>query len=372
MSSAPRLVVVSSSSRRKTTFYTSKESIIKSGRAELTLSFPKQFCTFCSLKIVPIHLPPTQSPTHAIYMSSKHYSLRMGLSVVLIAVAVMAPLVNGFSISVPPQTCHRFHSSRHAPFATPARLLSSTFPSLSLLQMSAKGEEASIGPGSNNTDIPPIIGSGPTVILDDIPVDDIYKQAIRRTLAWVAGASLFGGILWATAGATTGEEFFAGYLVEQSLSVDNLFVFLLLFDYFQVPLQNQDRVLNFGIYGAIVMRAIMIALGAAALENFHAILLVFAGILVYSSAQVLIGGGEDEDEEEDMSENLIVKFSHRFIESTDKYDGNRFFTIVDGIRKATPLFICMIAVEISDVVFAVDSIPAVFGVTEVSRSVVVL
>lgn len=293
----------------------------------------------------------------------------MGLSVVLIAVAVMAPLVNGFSISVPPQTCHRFHSSRHAPFATPARLLSSTLPSLSSLQMSAKGEEASLVPGSNNTDIPPIIGSGPTIILDDIPVDDIYKQAIRRTLAWVAGASLFGGILWATAGATTGEEFFAGYLVEQSLSVDNLFVFLLLFDYFQVPLQNQDRVLNFGIYGAIVMRAIMIALGAAALENFHAILLVFAGILVYSSAQVLIGGGEDEDEEEDMSDNLIVKFSHRFIESTDKYDGNRFFTIVDGIRKATPLFICMIAVEISDVVFAVDSIPAVFGVTEVSRSI---
>lgn len=117
------------------------------------------------------------------------------------------------------------------------------------------------------------------------------------------------------------------------------------------------------------MRAIMIALGAAALENFHAILLVFAGILVYSSAQVLIGGGEDEDEEEDMSDNLIVKFSHRFIESTDKYDGNRFFTVVDGIRKATPLFICMIAVEISDVVFAVDSIPAVFGVTEVSRSI---
>jgi TerC family integral membrane protein len=180
----------------------------------------------------------------------------------------------------------------------------------------------------------------------------------------VAAACAFGGILWATAGGETGEEFFAGYLVEQSLSVDNLFVFLVLFDYFEVPLQNQDRVLNWGIYGAIVMRAIMIGLGAAALENFHPILLVFAGILVYSSAKVLLGSGDGE-EEEDLSENSIVKFSQRFIESTDTYDGDKFFTIVDGIRKATPLFICMIAVEISDVVFAVDSIPAVFGVTEV-------
>lgn len=232
------------------------------------------------------------------------------------------------------------------------------------LKMSAKGEETLVGAGTNNTSaVSPLIGSGPTVLLDNVPVDEIYKQAIQRTLAWVAAACAFGGILWATAGATTGEEFFAGYLVEQSLSVDNLFVFLLLFDYFGVPLQSQDRVLNFGIYGAIVMRAVMIALGAAALENFHGILLVFAGILVYSSAKVLIGG--DEDEEEDMSENLIVKFSHRFIESTDKYDGDRFFTVMDGIRKATPLFICMIALEISDVVFAVDSIPAVFGVTEV-------
>ncbi|MEM7505065.1 MAG: hypothetical protein AAF417_23785 [Pseudomonadota bacterium] len=198
------------------------------------------------------------------------------------------------------------------------------------------------------------------------------RQAIQRTLAWVAASGIFGGVLWATAGATTGEEFFAGYLVEQSLSVDNLFVFLLLFDYFGVPLQNQDRVLNWGIYGAIVMRACMIALGAAALENFHAILLVFAGILIYSSAKVLVGGdGDDDDDEleEDLSKNAIVQVSHKFIDSTDQYDGDRFFTMVNGIRKATPLFICMVAVEISDVVFAVDSIPAVFGVTEVCRGV---
>jgi len=113
----------------------------------------------------------------------------------------------------------------------------------------------------------------------------------------------------------------------------------------------------------------MIGLGAAALENFHAILLVFAGILVYSSMKTLMPGDEEEDDD-DLSENSIVKFSRNLIDSTDKFDGDRFFTIVDGVKKATPLFICMIALEISDIVFAVDSVPAVFGVTSVSCFVI--
>jgi TerC family integral membrane protein len=189
-----------------------------------------------------------------------------------------------------------------------------------------------------------------------------YTDAIQRTLGWVGAAIVFGGGVWAFAGSATGEEFFAGYLVEQSLSVDNLFVFLMLFQYFKVPLQYQDRVLNWGIYGAVVMRGIMIGVGYEALKNFRVILLVFAGILVYSSANALLGGNDDE---EDPSENSIVKFSRSLIKSTDDFDVDRFFTVVDGVRRATPLFICMVAVEISDVVFAVDSIPAVFGVTEV-------
>lgn len=193
--------------------------------------------------------------------------------------------------------------------------------------------------------------------------DYSYKNAIRRTLGWVGAAITFGSCVWAITGSQPGEEFFAGYLVEQSLSVDNLFVFLLLFDYFQVPMKYQDRVLNWGIYGAIVMRGIMICAGEVALQNFRGILLVFAGILVYGSAKFFLGG---EDEEEDPSENSIVQFSRKLIDSVDYFDKDRFFTVVDGVRKATPLFICMIAVEISDVVFAIDSIPAVFGVTEVS------
>jgi predicted tellurium resistance membrane protein TerC len=192
----------------------------------------------------------------------------------------------------------------------------------------------------------------------------IYQSAILRTLGWVGAATLFGAFLLVTFGPETSEEFFAGYLVEQSLSVDNLFVFLLLFEYFKVPLESQDRVLNWGIFGAIVMRATMIGLGAAALQNFHEILLVFAGILVYSSVKVIFSVEEDDDEE-DPSENAIVKFSQNLISSTQLFDGDRFFTLVDGVKMATPLFICMIAVEISDVVFAIDSIPAVFGVTEV-------
>jgi TerC family integral membrane protein len=221
------------------------------------------------------------------------------------------------------------------------------------LRMVSRSEEAASLDAPGTT--PPF-----SVTLEEENYD--YRQAMKRTGGWVGAATLFGTALWAVAGPTVGEEFFAGYLVEQSLSVDNLFVFLMLFEYFKVPLNYQDRVLNWGIYGAIVMRAIMIGLGAAALENFHAILLVFASILIYSSAQFFLGGGKEE--EEDVSENTIVRFSSSLIKATDKFDGKKFFTIENGIRKATPLFICMIAVEISDVVFAVDSIPAVFGVTQ--------
>ena len=215
-------------------------------------------------------------------------------------------------------------------------------------------------------------GSGPTVVIDpDATSSEIYSRAIGRTLQWMAATAVFGAILWILCGHDTSYEFFAGYLVEQSLSVDNLFVFLLLFDYFRVPLAAQDRVLNWGIYGAIIMRAVMIGLGSVALAKFHAVLLLFAGILVYSSISALFTldkNGEEEEEEEDMSENSIVKFSRNLIDSTDYFDGDRFFAMVDGVKKATPLFICMIALEISDVVFAVDSIPAVFGVTSVRCS----
>eukprot|EP00545_Synedropsis_sp_CCMP1620_P009517 CAMPEP_0119007254 /NCGR_PEP_ID=MMETSP1176-20130426/2890_1 /TAXON_ID=265551 /ORGANISM="Synedropsis recta cf, Strain CCMP1620" /LENGTH=377 /DNA_ID=CAMNT_0006959369 /DNA_START=254 /DNA_END=1387 /DNA_ORIENTATION=- len=232
-------------------------------------------------------------------------------------------------------------------------------------QLRAQRDESAVGENKLAVTPPSFLepGGGPTVAFSaDVAEDTIYQQAIKRTLLWVALAGVFGGGLWAFVDPNMGEEFFAGYLVEQSLSVDNLFVFLLLFDFFRIPLQNQDKILNWGIYGAIVMRAGMIGLGAVALENFRPILLCFAAILVYSSGKILLEG--DDDEEEDMSENAIVKFSKKLFDSTDQFDGDNFFTIADGVKKATPLFLCMIAIEISDVVFAVDSVPAVFGVTE--------
>jgi predicted tellurium resistance membrane protein TerC len=229
---------------------------------------------------------------------------------------------------------------------------------------------ASSSTSTTSTPVPGIVGvrtSGPppfSVTLDDA-TQYSYKDAIQRTLIWVTAALFFGSALWLGIDAKTGEEFFAGYLVEQSLSVDNLFVFLLLFEYFQIPLQYQDRILNWGIYGAIVMRVIMIGLGVAALEHFRGVLLVFAAILVYGSAKFFINADNEDEEDEDPNDNAIIQFAQRFVKSTNVFDGDRFFTIIDGIRTATPLFICMIALELSDVVFAIDSIPAVFGVTEV-------
>lgn len=200
---------------------------------------------------------------------------------------------------------------------------------------------------------------------DDDVTDRIYQTAFTRTALSVAASTLFGVSIWYWMGQEAAEEFFAGYIVEQSLSVDNLFVFLLLFDYFQVPMQYQNRVLNYGIVGAVVMRAIVIALGSAVLHQFKPVLLVFASILLFSSFTALSQLGKEEEDEEDMADNAIVKFSRSLFPTTDLYDGDRFFTDLEGGEsKATPLLLCLVAVEISDVVFAVDSIPAVFGVTE--------
>lgn len=206
--------------------------------------------------------------------------------------------------------------------------------------------------------VPPVVNTN----FVDENGGDIYKTAIRRTLWWVGAAIAYGFLLIFVVGPETSSEFYAGYILEQSLSIDNLLVFLLLFEYFKIPLEYQNRVLNWGIIGSIVMRATMIGFGAVALQNFREVLLVFAGILLYSSAKVI--AGDDEDDEDDLSENSIVQFANNIMGSTDQFDGDRFFTEIDGVRMATPMLLCMISVEVSDVVFAVDSIPAIFGVTE--------
>ena len=162
-------------------------------------------------------------------------------------------------------------------------------------------------------------------------------------------------------GANKAEEYFAGYLLEQSLSVDNLFVFVLVFDYFKVPMKQQQKVLGYGIGGAMAMRAAMIVAGYEAVTNFKPVLLVFAGVLIFSSYKLI---AEEEEEEEDMSENAIVKFCSDLLPVSAAYDGDNFFTVENGVKTATPLLLCLCVIELSDVVFAVDSIPAVFGVTQ--------
>ena len=250
----------------------------------------------------------------------------------------------------------------------------SDIPSLCIIEEQATSSEYVKHVGNTVDEDAAVMTQQPAFLNDnENSENDIYKTAIRRTLFWVGTAIGFGIFLLFTAGPKISSEFYAGYLLEQSLSVDNLLVFLLLFDYFKVPKECQNRVLNWGIIGSIVMRATMIGAGAVALHKFNEILLVFAGIMIFSSAKVILGGGgggggevDGEEEEEDLSENAIIQFSKNIIGSTDKFDGDRFFTEIDGgVRKATPLFLCMIAVEISDVVFAVDSIPAIFGITKV-------
>ncbi|KAJ1261363.1 hypothetical protein BS78_09G024200 [Paspalum vaginatum] len=189
--------------------------------------------------------------------------------------------------------------------------------------------------------------------------DTRKASAIRRVTLVVLAALLFGVSIALKDGAEKASEYFAGYLLEQSLSVDNLFVFVLVFKYFKVPTEYQSRVLSYGIAGAVIFRAIMIVLGVATIQKFEAVNLLLALILLFTSYKLFA----EEEEESDLSDNFIVKTCQKFIPVTDYYDDNRFFTNQDGLWKATPLLLTLAVIELSDIAFAIDSIPAVFGVT---------
>ncbi|CAN6349556.1 unnamed protein product [Urochloa humidicola] len=184
-------------------------------------------------------------------------------------------------------------------------------------------------------------------------------SAIRRVTLVILAAVLFGISIALRDGGEKASEYFAGYLLEQSLSVDNLFVFVLVFKYFKVPKEYQSRVLSYGIAGAVVFRAVMIVLGVATIQKFEAVNLLLALILLFTSYKLFA----EEEEESDLSDNFIVKTCQKFIPVTDYYDDDRFFTNQDGLFKATPLLLTLAVIELSDIAFAIDSIPAVFGVT---------
>lgn len=201
------------------------------------------------------------------------------------------------------------------------------------------------------------------------------RQALLRSLVWVTVAIAFGGLIYAsyeydwlgltreTSGLSSHDAFLqylTGYLLEWSLSVDNIFVIATIFAYMNIPLQYQYRVLYWGILGAIALRGVMIAAGSALIHTFDWTFYLFGAILIVSAARML----KQDEEEFDPSKSILMRIARRVYPVTDQFDGDRFFTRIQGRSAATPLFVTLLFVDFADVVFAVDSIPAIFAVTQ--------
>jgi tellurite resistance protein TerC len=186
-----------------------------------------------------------------------------------------------------------------------------------------------------------------------------FKEALGWTIAWIGLAFAFNGFIYYQFGSRLALEFATGYVLEKALSVDNIFVILLIFTYFRVPNEYQHRVLFWGIIGALVMRAIFIILGAALLAKFHWIIYLFGAFLIFTGIKMLFDDGGHSDP----SETRAYKFFRRIVPSTATYHGQKMFVIENGKRLATPLFLVLLMIEFTDLVFAVDSIPAIFAVT---------
>jgi tellurite resistance protein TerC len=187
-----------------------------------------------------------------------------------------------------------------------------------------------------------------------------FREAALASAFYVGVAIAFGVAFGMIAGWDFGAEYFAGYIVEKSLSVDNLFVFVVIMSTFAVPAEHQQRVLTFGILAALVLRAIFIALGAALISAFSFMFLIFGLLLIFTAVQLF----RHRDEDPEVDENILVRLTQRLIPVTPDYHSGRMLTHLDGRRVATPLFIALVAIGSSDLLFALDSIPAVFGVTD--------
>lgn len=186
------------------------------------------------------------------------------------------------------------------------------------------------------------------------------KSALIESGMWITIALLFNAWFAHQFGNKLGVEFLTGYLVEKSLSVDNLFVILLIFSSFKIPDKFQHRILFYGVLGAVVLRAIFILIGAQLLHNFSWILYVFGVILVITAIKFLV----ETDSAKDVTDSWALRLTKKFIPITNNISVNKFFLKEVGIRKATPLFLALVVIEVTDLIFAVDSIPAVFAVTQ--------
>lgn len=187
-----------------------------------------------------------------------------------------------------------------------------------------------------------------------------FREALGWTIVWVILSCVFGGWVWSAHGQPKAVEFFTGYLIELSLSADNVFVFALVFNYFAVPQAYQHKVLFWGILSALVLRFIMIMAGAALIINFSWIIYIFAAFLIITAIKMLVSN----DEEVHPENNPVVRWFKKAVPTTSAYEGDRFIVKRGGLWMATPLLVVLVCVEVSDVIFAVDSIPAIFAVTQ--------
>ena len=219
-------------------------------------------------------------------------------------------------------------------------------------------------------DVPPVVwaslvGAIVVMLLVDLllvhrkPHVISFREAAIESAVWVTLGLAFAGVLWWWQGPQAGGEYLAGYLIEKSLSIDNVFVWAVLFSYFAVPAMYQFRVLFWGIFGALVMRAIFIFAGIALLEAFDWILYVFGAFLLFTAVKIARHSGSEVHPEN----NPVLKLVRRVIPTTNHYDGQKLFTREQGRRVATPLFTVLVLVEATDVIFAVDSVPAILAVS---------
>lgn len=193
------------------------------------------------------------------------------------------------------------------------------------------------------------------------------KEALIWSLVWFAMALLFGAGLWGWLDHTVGRaiadtktmEYLTGYLLEKTLAMDNIFVFVMIFTYFAVPLEFQKRVLLYGVLGAIVLRALMILLGAWLIAQFHWVLYIFGAFLLITGIKMLVFAGH----EPNLADNPLLKWLKKHVRVTNEYHGDKFWVNIKGVRWFTPMFLVLVLIEFSDVIFAMDSIPAIFAIT---------
>ena len=185
------------------------------------------------------------------------------------------------------------------------------------------------------------------------------RAAIQRSLIWIGLSLAFNFLVWKTKGDDAGLDFLTGYIIEYSLSVDNIFVFVLIFAYFRVPPRSQHRVLVWGILGALVMRGVMIWLGVTLVERFHFVLYIFGAFLVLTGLRMLF----DRDAKMDFEKNFFMRWCRRLLPLSKEFHGRRFAIRLKGRIMFTPLLLVLLLVDVMDLIFAVDSIPAVFAIT---------